>query len=598
MLTKPQFSVLESCRRNPGASQRAIARDTGLSLGTVNAALRDLRNGGGLLDEGNALTPAGLEALAPYRVDNAIIMAAGLSSRFAPISFEKPKGVLNVRGEVLVERQIRQLQEAGITDITVVVGYKKEEFFYLEDLFGVDIVVNPFFASRNNNSTIRMVQERLGNTFICSSDDYFTQNPFEPYVYESYYSAVFEKGATPEYCITTRGKDRRIVDVTIGGEDSWVMLGHVYWDRSFSQTFCHILDEVYDSPDTVTKLWEDIYIEHMRELPMVMRPYDDGVIWEFDSLDELKVFDPHFIENVDSSIMDNICQVLGCERSDIVNIVPIKQGITNLSCRFEVAGQLYVYRHPGNGTDEIINRASEAASNRIARDLGIDTTFVYEDDDLGWKISRFVDGCTELDYEDSAQVAEAMRLARRLHDADVHSDFSFDLREEALKIEELLRRSNEKPAFKDYHELRDTAMRAYELARASSARECLCHNDFYAPNFLVTDAGMELIDWEYSGMSDYASDLGTFICCAPSYGYDDAVATLEAYFERPLEHGELVHCMGYIAMASFYWFIWALYKDACEEPVGDYLRLWYRNAKLYGAKTLQLAGEQDEPLAR
>ncbi len=43
--------------------------------------------------------------------------------RFAPISYEKPKGVLKVRGEVLIERQIHQLLEAGITDITAVGGY-------------------------------------------------------------------------------------------------------------------------------------------------------------------------------------------------------------------------------------------------------------------------------------------------------------------------------------------------------------------------------------------------------------------------------------------------------------------------------------------
>ena len=57
---------------------------------------------------------------------NAIIMAAGMSTRFAPLSYELPKGLLNVKGEVLIERQIRQLQEAGISDITVVVGYMKE----------------------------------------------------------------------------------------------------------------------------------------------------------------------------------------------------------------------------------------------------------------------------------------------------------------------------------------------------------------------------------------------------------------------------------------------------------------------------------------
>ena len=71
---------------------------------------------------------------------NAIILAAGTSSRFVPLNFEKPKGLLEVKGEVLVERQIRQLIEAGICDITIVVGYKAEMFRYLSDKYGVSIV--------------------------------------------------------------------------------------------------------------------------------------------------------------------------------------------------------------------------------------------------------------------------------------------------------------------------------------------------------------------------------------------------------------------------------------------------------------------------
>lgn len=79
----------------------------------------------GLAKDGT-VTPTGFEALHPFKVDNAVIMAAGLSSRFAPISYEKPKGLLRVRGEILIERQIKQLREAGINNITIVVGYKKE----------------------------------------------------------------------------------------------------------------------------------------------------------------------------------------------------------------------------------------------------------------------------------------------------------------------------------------------------------------------------------------------------------------------------------------------------------------------------------------
>ena len=76
---------------------------------------------------------------------NAIILAAGKSSRFAPFTYEKPKGLFRVKGEILVERQIEQLLQAGISDIYVVVGYMKEKFFYLEQKYGVKLIVNNKF---------------------------------------------------------------------------------------------------------------------------------------------------------------------------------------------------------------------------------------------------------------------------------------------------------------------------------------------------------------------------------------------------------------------------------------------------------------------
>jgi CTP:phosphocholine cytidylyltransferase-like protein len=49
----------------------------------------------------------------------------------APINGTGPKALLEVHREPLIERLIRQLHEAGVHDITVVVGYMKEGFDYL-----------------------------------------------------------------------------------------------------------------------------------------------------------------------------------------------------------------------------------------------------------------------------------------------------------------------------------------------------------------------------------------------------------------------------------------------------------------------------------
>ncbi len=584
MLTRNQFGVLSDAAVHGACSQRAVAIRVGVSLGSVNTAVRELKEMGAL-DESGAITQKGLELLAPHKVDNAIIMAAGISSRFAPISYERPKGLLRVKGEVLIERQIGQLQEAGIDDITLVVGYMKEQFFYLEDKFGVKIRVNEEYANRNNNSTLMLVREQLGNTFICSSDNYFTENVFEPYVYQAYYAATFFPGHTNEYLLDT-GAGKRIIGVRIGGEDAFGMLGHAYFDRAFSAEFRRILEEEYDRPETAPKLWEDIYREHLDTLKMVMRPYGAGVVHEFDSLTELSEFDPSFIENVDSSILDNICKTLDAKRADITGIAPISQGLTNLSFKFDVRGESYVYRHPGAGTDKIISREAEAFSQEVGRDLGLDDTFIYEDPHEGWKISRYLHDCTELDYGNWDQVAQALSMARTLHTSGAESRWSFDVYEKAQELVGLLDEQH-RASFADFKELYDLIDGLAKCVASDGTPLCLCHNDFYSPNLLVAQGKMYLIDWEYSGMSDYASDLGTFVCCSP-YGLEEADRVLELYFGRTPTEAERAHCLSYIAISSFYWFVWALYKDACGAPVGEWLYLWYRNAKTFGKAAREL----------
>lgn len=231
------------------------------------------------------------DGLDEYRVENAVILAAGLSSRFGSLSHTIPKALLRVRGEILIERQIRQLMEAGITDITIVTGHLHEKFDYLSEKYPVRLLFNPEFRTRNNHSSLYAAREYLGNTYICSSDNYFTENVFEPYMYHASYSALYADGPTEEYCLTT-DRDGRITDVVIGGHDSWYMLGHVYFDRTFSRRFLQILEQEYDLPETRQLLWERIYMKHLKELPMYIRKYPSGVILEFDTLEDLRQFDP------------------------------------------------------------------------------------------------------------------------------------------------------------------------------------------------------------------------------------------------------------------------------------------------------------------
>lgn len=100
------------------------------------------------------------EAIAAYKVDNAVIMAAGFASRFAPLSEITPKALLKVKGEIMIERQIRQLRDAGIPDIYVVVGYKKEMFYYLEEKYDVHIIETPIIP-RGTTILLSMLSDNI-----------------------------------------------------------------------------------------------------------------------------------------------------------------------------------------------------------------------------------------------------------------------------------------------------------------------------------------------------------------------------------------------------------------------------------------------------
>lgn len=584
MLTEKQFKVLDFLRTNEPVAVSDMATMLGMPIATVNGIIRALK-ADSLVSTALKITAKGRRALNPHKVDNAVIMAAGMSSRFAPLSYEKPKGVLVVKGEVLIERQIRQLQEAGITDITVVVGYMKEKFFYLQDKFGVEIVVNEDYCRYNNTSTLIRVLPKLKNTYICSSDNYFTENVFEPYVYDSYYAATYFPGPANEWGIKT---DRygRITGIDHSPVDMWCMMGHVYFSRAFSKVFKKLLVEQYEEESTKTQLWEHLFERNVKKLPMSIRKYSSDVIKEFDSLQELRSFDDHYLENADSKIFKRICKVLKCPEREIGGIEVIKQGLTNLSFRFVCRGQSYVYRHPGAGTETYISRRSEAFSLSVAKKLGLDSTFIAIDAKTGWKISRFIENSRTLDYHNKADVAKAVVLMRRLHDAKIKSRYRFDI---WTKTNDFIRKTsfNHKD-FSDYDVLRRRMKALYERVAKDSTHPVLCHCDCYSPNFLVdAEENVILIDWEYSGAADPGVDIGTFICCS-DYTVAEVYEFLALYHGHQLTFAELRHDYAYIALAAYYWFVWAVYQESRGNMVGEYLLLWYRMAKDYLDKALEL----------
>lgn len=275
------------------------------------------------------------------KVDNAIIMAAGMSSRFLPLTVDKPKALLEVKNEVLIERLISQLQAVGITEIVVVGGYCFETLEYLVDKYNIILVENKDYLTRNNHSSLFAVKDYLKNSYICSSDNYYPSNVFKVLEEEAYYSCVYTDESTNEWVVET-DSNRVITKVMIGAEKGYYMLGHAFFDEKFSKQMRDKISEAYALESTKNYFWEDIYLKHIETMTLKMKDLT-GLIYEFDNLAELQSFDDSYLTNTRSTILKELAKVHAVFEADIKEITPIKQGDVYIGFSYVVGTEHYQY---------------------------------------------------------------------------------------------------------------------------------------------------------------------------------------------------------------------------------------------------------------
>lgn len=524
---------------------------------------------------------------------NAIILAAGKSNRFAPFTYEKPKGLFRVKGEILVERQIEQLREAGVEDICIVVGYMKEKFFYLEDKYGVKLIINNTFASKGNIVSLYAAREYLGNTFICCADHYYPENPFMDDNKDnvSYRLCSYKMGKFREFEVDC--SDAGVITGSyIGGHDAYAMVGQAYFNEGFSKTFRMLLEREIDDFGVASMFWEEFYAKHEKQLTLYCKKVNDSAVLEFDSVNDLRRFDSEFLMNVDSEIVTNICKVLGCKPKEINDINVIQAGLTNVSFCFTVNGAKYVYRHPGGTSGNIVNRKSEVYTQTKAKEIGADKTLIYIDEE-GWKISHFVENIMECDFEKYPdQLDKAMEYLRAVHEVEVSENAEvkhYDLVSEALRLMKLAC-ATKGNLFVEFADIINKVTKLGEYVKEDmdkyGMKYTLCHNDVYEPNFLATsDGGFYLIDWEFGGINDPASDICGMLC---RYYYTDEQIEfyLKKFFGRELTYEEHRHYIAFIPICGFYFFCWSLYKGSAGEEDGFFFLQCYRTCNRFLDKAI------------
>lgn len=339
-MRKIEFDILCQIAESKVISKNDFAKVLFKSMEEVENAYNSLIKEGLVVNE--KVSAKGQNVLDSHRIDNAVILAAGMSTRFVPLNYEKPKGLLEVKGEVLIERQIRQLKEKGIDEIIIVVGYMKEKFEYLKDKYGVTLVPTDDYDKKNNYASVYAAKDYLKNTIITSSDLYFENNIFQKYAYDSYYCTIYIEGKTAERGIRTNDDDK-IIKTMYGDKcyDIWVTLGYAFFSKQFSERMIAIIDDIKDFPETAGMFWADIQDEHLGELYMYAKRCVASDIQEFDSLEELREYDGKYIYNSGSKILSSICSILSIHENDITGLVSLRKFKESMF-KFKVNGREYI----------------------------------------------------------------------------------------------------------------------------------------------------------------------------------------------------------------------------------------------------------------
>ncbi len=145
----------------------------------------------------------------------------------------------------------------------------------------------------------------MKNSYICCADNYYTKNVFERYVYESFYICNYAEGFVDEYCITENGHGL-IDNIHRGGKEQWYTIGANFWSKKFSDKFIELLEEDYSQPETGKLLIDDFHILHFSELPIAANKQEPEIVFEFDTLEELEIFDKKFRDYSKSVIAENL----------------------------------------------------------------------------------------------------------------------------------------------------------------------------------------------------------------------------------------------------------------------------------------------------
>lgn len=571
-MNKQEMDILSSLLIEPFINQRILSELTGHSLGVVNKSIKSLIKNG-YLDEEARLAKKATDEFKKCAPQNAIILAAGFGMRMVPINRETPKALLEINGEALIERIIKQLHEVGVVNITVVVGFLKERFEYLIDEYGVELVINEEYAIKNNMHSMELVADKISNTYIIPSDVWCDKNPFRRNELYSWYmvSDIVDNDSDVRV-------NRKMELVTVpehsGGNS---MIGIAYLVGEQADIVKERIKALSCSKRYDGAFWEEALYLKDRMIVQARVAHSTDVV-EINTYEQLRELDEDS-NHLKSDAIDVITNALKVKSSEVIDITVLKKGMTNRSFLFTCKDKNYIMRIPGEGTDQLINRREEAQVYQSINGKGICDEIIYINSQNGYKITEFLEDSRVCDPNNVDDLNACMKKLREFHGLGIIVDHEFDIFKQIEFYESLW--ENESSIYRDYKKTKENILKLRGYIDEHVDKKCLTHIDAVPDNFLITpDGDIRLIDWEYAGMQDPHVDIAMF-CIYSLYNKRQVDRLINIYFDNKCTKETRLKIYCYIAACGLLWSNWCEYKRSLGVEFGEYSLRQYRYAKEY-----------------
>lgn len=447
----------------------------------------------------------------------AIILCAGLGTRLTPITLNKPKPLLEIRGKSILENTILHLHSANITDIIVVCGYKAELFAPLAKKLNFKQVIFPHFATKNSVASLKFVSDFITKGTLILNGDLFITQDFTPYLHFGLSQFLGQEVNQGTFWGYITDENAKLLDIDTNATSGFGD-GIAFFDNEAD------LDIIKDSLNKCddTQYWESCILGILDKINFYAFKSPQTFYIEIDSIQDAlnaNLLTPQEIATQCAS--DNKAMRL--------------KGITNINYQINFNGTQKVLRIPSAGTEKCIDRSVERRVLELIAPLNLTPKNDFYANDI--KMSDFLSEFRSAEFSDINDkfLREVVAQIKKLHAIKYDKNLNIPritMQSEIQKYENLCKFPLTTP--KEHKILLD-------IAREMDKSEfVLCHRDLQLPNIMIKDGNstlaqpsreleknnsanaqtipqkhqrdtaLKFVDFEYAGFSPVAWELGNF----------------------------------------------------------------------------------------